>query len=64
MQPTVKIRVTELVTEIYEQYRPELGKVYDAVKGKTKLKTKEFVVIPILDKKIILRVGEFEYVGV
>lgn len=64
MQPTVKIRVTELVTEIYEQYRPELGKVYDAVKGRTKLKQKEFVVLDILDKKIILRKGEFEYMGV
>ena len=64
MQPKVKIRVTELVTEIYEMYRPELGKVYDAVKGRTKLKQKEFVVLDILDKKIILRKGEFEYLGV
>ena len=62
MQPTIKIRVTELVTEIYEQYRPELGKIYDAVKGKSKLKVKEFVVVPIRDKQIILRVGEFEIV--
>lgn len=64
MQPKVKIRVTELVTEIYEQYRPAKGKVYDAVKGRTKLKQKEFVVLDILDKKIILRKGEFEYLGV
>lgn len=64
MQPKVKIRVTELVTEIYEKYRPEQGKVYDAVKGKTKLKQKEFVVLDILDKKIILRLGEYEYLGV
>lgn len=64
MQPKVKIRVTELVTEIYEKYLPEQGKVYDAVKGKTKMKQKEFVVLDILDKKIILRKGEFEYLGV
>lgn len=64
MQPKVKIRVTELVTEICEKYRPELGKVYDAVKGRTKLKQKEFVVLDILDKKIILRLGEYEYLGV
>ena len=64
MQPTVKIRVTELVTEIYEKYRPEQGKIYDAVKGRTKLKQKEFVVLDIMDKKIILRKGEFEYMGV
>lgn len=64
MQPKVKIRVTELVTEIYEKYRPEQGKVYDAVKGRTKLKQKEFVVLDILDKKIILRLGEYEYLGV
>ena len=64
MQPKVKIRVTELVTEIYEKYRPVKGKVYDAVKVSPKLKQKEFVVLDILDKKIILRKGEFEYMGV
>lgn len=64
MPERVKIRCIQEVTEIYANYRPELGKIYDAIKGRTKLKQKEFVVLDILDKKIILRKGEFEYLGV
>lgn len=64
MPERVKIRCIQEVTEIYANYRQELGKIYDAIKGRTKLKQKEFVVLDILDKKIILRKGEFEYLGV
>ena len=64
MQETVKIRCTQEVTEIYEKYRPKMGKVYEAIKGRTQRKQKEFVVLSILDKQIILRLGEYEYMGV
>lgn len=64
MQERIKIRCIQEVTEIYANYRPVVGKIYDAIKGRTKRKQKEFVVLDILDKQIILRLGEYEYLGV
>lgn len=62
---TVKIRCVQEVVQIFKEYRPELGKVYDDEKGNRPRKrkhTKDFVILNILDKRIVLRQGEFEVV--
>ena len=43
-------------------YRPEVGMVYDAQKGETVRHNKDFVVVDILDKRIVLRKGDYEEV--
>lgn len=58
-----KIKVTKEVLNIFEPYRPELGKVYDAEYGKPRKEMREFCILDIKDKRIILRKGEFEIVG-
>lgn len=63
MPETVKVRCIQEVTEIYANYRPEPGKVYDAEKGNRPRKRKnqkDFVILNILDKRIVLRRGEYE----
>lgn len=65
MPETVKVRCIQEVTEIYANYRPELGKVYNAEKGNRPRKRKhqkDFVILNILDKRIVLRRGEYEVV--
>ena len=63
----VKIRVVKEVTDIFPEYRPEVGKVYEArYRPRAKLKCGAgigaFCVIDVLDKQIVLRSGEFEIV--
>lgn len=68
--PKVKIRVIKPLTDVYQKYQPEVGKVYDAeyYPGKRK-RTKEdngcapFCIINIQDKRIVVRKHEFEIVG-
>lgn len=56
-----KIKVTQDVNEIYPpKYRPQKGEVYDADYSRHTNKKKEFCVITILDKRVVLRSGEFE----
>ena len=62
-QEIIKIRCTEEVLNIYAKYRPKKGKIYNAIKGNDKKKVKEFVIVPIEDKNIVLRLGEYEIVG-
>ena len=57
-----KIKVVKEVLSIYAMYRPEVGKIYDALRGESVRHQKDFVVLDILDKKIILRKGEYEEV--
>lgn len=66
-----KIKVIKEVTDIFPQYRPQVGQVYDAVVSPGKLKRvgvesrpgkAEFCVIDVLDKRIALRKGEYEIV--
>lgn len=59
----VKVRATRFLNGVYPKYQLEIGKVYD---GKYRQSTKNqasFCIIPILDKQIVLRSGEFEIVG-
>ena len=53
------IRVVQEVPEIFPEYCPEKGSVYEAVYSKPREKN-EFCVLSIKDKKIVLRRGEFE----
>lgn len=63
-----KVKVTKDVIGIFPEYKPVVGKVYEAEyipRSRKKYKDKyhghgEFCVIDMLDKKIILRVDEFE----
>lgn len=57
-----KIRVTKEVMDIFPQYRPAVGRIYDAVYRNLRSNEVEFCVIDVRDKKIILRRGEFEVV--
>lgn len=64
---TVKIRCIQEVMAIFAEYRPQRGKEYDAWKGNRPRKrkhAKDFVIVPIRDKRIVLREGEYEIVGV
>lgn len=65
----VKIRVVKDVTDIFPEYRPEVGKVYEAkYVPRTRRKYNdrccvgagEFCMVNMLDKKIVLRSGEYE----
>ena len=64
----VMIRVVEDVAGIFPEYLPEVGMVYEAeyrprAKEKCGAGIGAFCVIDILDKKIVLRSGEFEIVA-
>ena len=53
------------VIRIDAKYRPEVGRVYDAKHCALAkyAKSAEFVILDILDKKIVLRKGEYEVVA-
>lgn len=61
-----KIKVVRDIP-VFTKYRPLVGKIYDAVYSPAYAVNSngkgEFCVIDVLDKKIILRAGEFEVVG-
>ena len=64
-----QIKVTKEVTDIFEKYRPKAGDIYDAelspqIKSRKKGGKAEFCVVDILDKKIVLRTGEYEIVEI
>ena len=66
-----KIRVVRPLGEVYPEYQPELGVVYDAefcaIKSYKKEKKMDYTaicVIPIKDKKIVVRKGEYEMVSI
>lgn len=62
-----KIRVIADVP-VFAECRPEVGKVYVADYSPAKFKSGcgkgEFCIVDILGKKIVLRKGEFEVLGV
>lgn len=61
--PTCKILVTKRLPEVFSEYQPEPGKIYDAEFCKGKKKMSEFCVIEVKDKRIVVRHGEFVIVG-
>lgn len=66
-----QVKVIKEVLDIFQKYQPKVGKIYDAELspqagkrfdnrwGSGKM---EFCVINVLDKKIVLRKGEYEIV--
>jgi hypothetical protein len=59
-----KIRITKEIEGLYPQYQPKVGKVYPAeyIEPFSKSQGSAICVVNILDKRIILRKGEFEIV--
>lgn len=60
-----KIRVVKPLDGVYMKYQPELGKIYDAdyfEAMKSDKKRADFCIIDLLDKRIVVRHGEFEFV--
>jgi hypothetical protein len=66
-----KIRVTKDVTDLFPRYQPKVGKIYDAefspqaeksANGKWWAGKKEFCIVTMIDKRIVLRKGEYEIV--
>jgi hypothetical protein len=63
-----QIKVIKEILDLFPKYRPKLGKIYDAElspsnsqAGRHHLGGKcEFCIVDILNKKIILRKGEYE----
>lgn len=66
-----QIKVIKEVLDIFQKYQPKVGKIYDAELSPQAVKRfdnrwgsgkMEFCVINVLDKKIVLRKGEYEIV--
>ena len=59
-----KIRILKKLEDVWEKYQPEVGGIYEAdyVTRTDTYKCADFCVIDIKDKKIIVRVDEFELV--
>lgn len=62
-----KIKVIKEVTDIFPEYKPKVGKVYNADfypanHKKIGNRNNESCVIEIKDKRILLKKGEFEVV--
>lgn len=69
---SVTIKVTKFVEDIFPEYRPTVGAIYEAdytpratMRGHWKgySGNREFCIINVRDKRIILRSGEFEIIG-
>ena len=65
-----QVKVIKEVLDIFQKYQPKVGKIYDAELSPSNSKCgryylggkREFCVVNVLDKKIVLRKGEYEIV--
>lgn len=65
-----QIKVVKEVVDIFVKYQPKVGQIYDAEFSPSNARCgrdnyggkREFCIIDIFDKKIILRPGEYEIV--
>jgi hypothetical protein len=57
--PNCKVMILRPLPEVYSEYQPELGKVYEAEFCKAQKRVAEFAVIEVKDKRIIVRHDEF-----
>ena len=58
-----KVKAVCHLQGVYPMYQPVIGNIYDGVYCQSTSERTSFCVIPILDKQIVLRLGEFEIVG-
>ena len=58
-----KVKILTPLQGVFRDYQPEMGKIYDAEYRKSRKGNADFAVIDIKDKRIIVRLGEFEIVG-
>ena len=66
METRCKIRIVKEIAEIYPEYTPKFGEVYDARCVQNTYKGRSLpaiCVVDILGKKIMVRRGEYEIVG-
>lgn len=62
----VQIKIVKEIADIYPQYMPKLGKIYQAKLIQSKYKGRPLppiCVIVILGKKILVRKDEYEIIG-
>lgn len=64
LTPNCKVLITRPLNGVWEEYQPEVGKVYDAYYTKPRCKQSPFVLLDILGKRIVVRAEEFEFVEV
>ena len=61
-----KVKVIKDILELFPECRPEVGKVYNAEYIQPRLsgtaKAHDVAVIDMADRKVLLRLGEFELV--
>ncbi len=57
-----KIKILRYLEGVFPEYQPEVGKVYDGEYFTSRKRVADFAVIDIKDKKIVVRVGEYEIV--
>ncbi len=58
-----KVKILKPLEGVYPEYQPEVGKVYDADYRKSRKGNADFAVIDIKDKRIIVRMDEFELIN-
>lgn len=68
MAKQCKIRIVKEINDLFPQYRPKVGEIYDARYAESAYNkynyTPAICVIDILGKQIMVRKGEFEIVEV
>lgn len=62
-----KVRIEKGLEGVWPEYQPDIGKIYDAdytpaKRNEKRSMNREFCVVDIKDKRIVLRRGEFEIV--
>ena len=58
-----KVRILKPLEGVYREYQPEVGKVYDAEYCESRKGYNNFAILDIKDKKIVVRMDEFEVVN-
>ena len=58
----VKCRAIKQLPGVYPMYQPVIGKIYEGKYRESLSDKGSFCVIPVLDKQIVLRAGEYEIV--
>lgn len=57
-----KARIIKPLNGVFPEYQPEVGKVYDAEYCESRKGYNNFAILDIKDKKIVVRMDEFEVI--
>lgn len=58
----VKVKAIKELAGVFPKYQPVIGKIYDGKYRRSPAGEGSFCIIPILDKQIVMRSGEYEIV--